>query len=117
MSPSLPDAKPILLVEDEHTVRTVAARALLNQGYAIHEASNGEGAMALLAVWRRDPAEALTERGMQGEAGQILGTEGGKRLATEHDVVRGKRHNRMPSHVECRAECKDKASYGNEEPE
>ena len=29
------------------TVRTVAARVLLNQGYAVHEASNGEEALAL----------------------------------------------------------------------
>jgi PAS domain S-box-containing protein len=41
-------SETILLVEDENTVRTVAARVLLNQGYAIHEASNGEEALALL---------------------------------------------------------------------
>jgi PAS domain S-box-containing protein len=41
-------SETILLVEDEQTVRTVAARVLLNQGYAILEASNGEEALALL---------------------------------------------------------------------
>jgi two-component system, cell cycle sensor histidine kinase and response regulator CckA len=41
-------SETILLVEDEHTVRTVAARVLLNQGYAIHEAANGQDALAVL---------------------------------------------------------------------
>jgi CheY-like chemotaxis protein len=41
-------SETILLVEDEDTVRSVAARVLLNQGYAIHEASNGDDALALL---------------------------------------------------------------------
>jgi PAS domain S-box-containing protein len=41
-------SEKILLVEDEDTVRTVAARVLLNQGYVIHEASNGGEALALL---------------------------------------------------------------------
>jgi two-component system cell cycle sensor histidine kinase/response regulator CckA len=38
----------ILLVEDELTVRTVAARVLLNQGYSTLEASNGHEALAIL---------------------------------------------------------------------
>jgi two-component system cell cycle sensor histidine kinase/response regulator CckA len=41
-------SETILLVEDENTVRNVAARVLLNQGYAIHGASNGEEALELL---------------------------------------------------------------------
>jgi CheY-like chemotaxis protein len=41
-------SETILLVEDENTVRNVAARVLLNQGYAVHGASNGEEALDLL---------------------------------------------------------------------
>jgi PAS domain S-box-containing protein len=37
----------ILLVEDEETVRTVAARVLTTRGYAVHQAANGEEALAL----------------------------------------------------------------------
>jgi len=41
-------SETILLVEDENTVRNVAARVLLNQGYAVHGASNGKDALELL---------------------------------------------------------------------
>jgi two-component system, cell cycle sensor histidine kinase and response regulator CckA len=37
----------ILLVEDEESVRTVAARILTSRGYAVHKAANGEEALAL----------------------------------------------------------------------
>jgi two-component system cell cycle sensor histidine kinase/response regulator CckA len=38
----------ILLVEDEDAVRSVAARVLLNQGYTIIQARNGQEALTLL---------------------------------------------------------------------
>jgi nitrogen-specific signal transduction histidine kinase/ActR/RegA family two-component response regulator len=41
-------SETILLVEDENTVRTVAARVLMNQGYAVHGASHGKEALELL---------------------------------------------------------------------
>ncbi len=39
----------ILLVEDEHMVRTVTERALTRHGYKVLSASNGEDALELLA--------------------------------------------------------------------
>ncbi|MEO7410351.1 MAG: response regulator, partial [Sphingomicrobium sp.] len=39
----------ILLVEDEHMVRTVTERGLTRHGYKVMSASNGEDALALLA--------------------------------------------------------------------
>ena len=41
-------SETILLVEDEVTVRTVAARVLQNQGYRVLASSNGQEALALL---------------------------------------------------------------------
>ena len=41
-------SETILLVEDENTVRNVAARVLLNQGYAVHGACDGKEALELL---------------------------------------------------------------------
>jgi PAS domain S-box-containing protein len=52
-SPHLDVAEPIrgsetiLLVEDEHAVRSVASRVLLNQGYLVLAASNAEEALTL----------------------------------------------------------------------
>jgi PAS domain S-box-containing protein len=41
-------SETILLVEDENTVRNVASRVLLNQGYVVHGAPNGTEALEIL---------------------------------------------------------------------
>jgi two-component system, cell cycle sensor histidine kinase and response regulator CckA len=65
----------ILLVEDEDAVRNVASRVLMNQGYTVRQARNGEEALGLL----RDSDEAfdliLTDVVMPDMGGHALATQ------------------------------------------
>jgi PAS domain S-box-containing protein len=62
----------ILLVEDEDSVRSVAARVLLNQGYTVIQARNGEEALELLAELGEDIDLILTDVVMPDMGGLAL---------------------------------------------
>jgi two-component system cell cycle sensor histidine kinase/response regulator CckA len=55
--PTPASARRLLLVEDEHTVRRITARALAKHGWRVLEAESAEAALALLDA---DPGTALT---------------------------------------------------------
>ncbi len=46
---TLAGTETILLVEDDSALRSFARKALQRHGYKVHEASNGESALAMLA--------------------------------------------------------------------
>ncbi|WP_182912884.1 ATP-binding response regulator [Paracoccus onubensis] len=68
--PVIPDRPAtILLVEDEASVRAVAARALNLKGYEVHEADGAEAALALLADAEFTPDLFVTDVIMPGMDG------------------------------------------------
>jgi two-component system cell cycle sensor histidine kinase/response regulator CckA len=62
----------ILLVEDEDSVRSVAARVLLNQGYTVIQARNGEEALDLVTELGKDIDLILTDVVMPDMGGPAL---------------------------------------------
>lgn len=44
----------VLLVDDDEAIRYVVAEALLDEGFSVRTASDGQQALALLANWRPD---------------------------------------------------------------
>ncbi|MFQ6046453.1 MAG: ATP-binding protein, partial [Gemmatimonadales bacterium] len=62
----------ILLVEDDDSVRLVAARVLRRQGYTVLEASNGEEAMSLLGEHQREVQLLLTDVVLPGAGGRAV---------------------------------------------
>jgi CheY-like chemotaxis protein len=65
----------ILLVEDEDAVRSVAARVLLNQGYTVLQARNGQEALDLLSEMADDIDLILTDVVMPDMGGLALAEE------------------------------------------
>jgi two-component system cell cycle sensor histidine kinase/response regulator CckA len=63
---SLPagNGRSVLVVEDELTVRTTAARALKEAGYAVHEASDGQEALDILEQRSGHTDLVITDLGM-----------------------------------------------------
>jgi PAS domain S-box-containing protein len=63
---SLPagNGRSVLVVEDELTVRTTAARALKEAGYAVHEASDGQEALDILEQRSGYTDLVITDLGM-----------------------------------------------------
>jgi len=70
----------ILLVEDEDAVRSVAARVLLNQGYTVIQARNGEEALDLLGQLDEQVDLVLTDVIMPDMGGLALA----EKLRTHH---------------------------------
>jgi len=74
----------VLLVEDEEAVRTLAARVLVEQGYAVHEARNGREALAVLERPDHGIDLVLTDVVMP----DMGGVELADRVAAAHPDVR-----------------------------
>jgi len=74
----------VLLVEDEESVRTLAARVLAEQGYAVHEARNGREALAVLERPDHGIDLVLTDVVMP----DMGGVELADRVAAAHPDVR-----------------------------
>ena len=74
----------VLLVEDEEAVRTLAARVLAEQGYAVHEARNGREALAVLERPDHGIDLVLTDVVMP----DMGGVELADRVAAAHPDVR-----------------------------
>jgi PAS domain S-box-containing protein len=74
LEPSRPGrgSEHILLVEDEDAVRSVAARVLLNQGYTVIQAHNGEEALDLLSELGDSIDLVLTDVVMPDMGGLVL---------------------------------------------
>ena len=82
--PSPGGAETILIVEDEVSVRRMAARALSSQGYTIVEAENGAEALEVLARTEGPVDLVLTDVVMP----VLNGRELGERLAVERPELR-----------------------------
>jgi hypothetical protein len=65
-------SETILLVEDEDSVRTLAAKILQREGYGVLEAPDGDSALALAENYRAPIALLLTDVVMPGMSGQQL---------------------------------------------
>src|SRR5579871_60328 len=88
-APALPPhqlsgSETILLVEDEPTVRALAAQALRGRGYTVQEASNGEEALRLVKGREEEIALLITDVIMP----QMNGKELGDRLQAIHPALK-----------------------------
>ena len=83
--PAAPEGKGrlILLVEDEEVVRRLLSKVLLDQGYRVLEARNGEDALAKLPKAGVKPALIVTDLVMDGMGGAELA----EHLALSHPGV------------------------------
>lgn len=70
----------ILLVEDQVPLRKIAARGLTMEGYRVHEADDGIGALALLATLPRVPDLLVTDVVMP----RMGGVELARRIQLQH---------------------------------
>ena len=65
-------APPIILLEDDATLRSLLSEGLKEAGYAIHEVSTGSGAQATLAAVA-GRAILVADRGIEGNVGGLNG--------------------------------------------
>jgi two-component system, response regulator, stage 0 sporulation protein F len=62
----------ILLVDDDSAVRAMMARALIDRGYAVRTAADGQAALTILQGLETLPAIAITDLCMAGFGGEEL---------------------------------------------
>ena len=65
-------ALPVLVVDDEPTIRTVVRRALARDGWTVEEAADGTSALALLLDPDRDWAAVLLDLSLPGVPGESV---------------------------------------------
>ena len=65
-------ALPVLVVDDEPTIRTVVRRALTSDGWTVAEAADGPAALALLLDPTRDWAAVLLDLSLPGLPGESV---------------------------------------------
>ncbi len=98
----LVESLPILVVDDEATIRSLVAEMLEDEGYAVLSATNGEEALDVLAEHRvgailldlrmpvmdgRTFANALRARGFRVPIVVMTAERGGQSVANEIDAV------------------------------
>ena len=80
ISAEQPSSLRILLVEDDGLIRLTTARLLKELGHLVHEAGDGDGALALLAEWPIDLM--ITDVNLPGYSGVELARRAALRAPT-----------------------------------